>query len=83
MSCSLQTCDVPPDDLRANELYPEEKMEHTTNVIHARYLVTTDKHVLTMFHCTNYVLGIIFYGVLIGFEVLVKLCMITNVESFT
>ena len=38
----------------------EEKTNHIVGVINARYLVTTDKHVLAMFHSTNTVLCIIF-----------------------
>ena len=52
--------DVLPDNLGPNEFYPEEKTDHIVGVVDARYLVTTDKHVLAMFHCTNTVLGIIF-----------------------
>ena len=52
--------DVLPDDLGPSEFYLEEKTDHIVGVVDARYLVTTDKHVLAMFHCTNTVLGIIF-----------------------
>ena len=62
MLCSHQTYDVLSDDLGSNEFYLEEKTDHTVGVVYARYLVTTDKHVLAMFHCTNTILGIIFYG---------------------
>ena len=48
------------DDLGPNKFYPEEKTDHIVGVVDAKYLVTTDKHVLAMFHCTNTVLGIIF-----------------------
>ena len=56
--------DMLSNDLGSNEFYPEEKTDHIIGVIDARYLVTIDKHVLSMFHCTNIVLGIIFYGVI-------------------
>ena len=52
--------DVLSNNLGSNEFYLEEKTYHTIGVVDARYLVTTDKHVLAMFHCTNTVLGIIF-----------------------
>ena len=52
--------DVLPDDLGPNEFYSEEKTDHIVGVVDAKYLVTTDKHVLAMLHCTNTVLGIFF-----------------------
>ena len=52
--------DVLPDDLGPNEFYQEEKIDHIVGVVDAKYLVTTNKHVLAMFHCTNTVLSIIF-----------------------
>ena len=61
-------CDVPSDDLGLNKFYPKVKTDHTTSVVDARHLVIIDKHILTIFHCTNIVLGIyvslLFFGVI-------------------
>ena len=56
--------DVLSNNLGPNEFYPEEKTCHIVGVVDAKYMITTDKHVLTMFHYTNTILGIIFYGVI-------------------
>ena len=52
--------DVLSNGLGSNEFYLEKKTYHIVDVVDARYLVTTDKHVLTMFYCTSIVLAIIF-----------------------